>query len=216
MSAGPAPLGLGHATIEESVDVGSTADAHRPEIRRALAFSLSPPSPARRRFARGELGAGATRSLSTSPRAALAATSQKLFDFGATQAGAEYSSMDLLAPLASGCTLSNKKAVRSATAIGERSTCGSFGDCLGAAFDWDKLLEGESLSSLGSPRTRSAPIFGRGPSSGPHPREAKAFVLAYEEARGRLFIPAKRIGCGAAFAFSCAYTARCGHALGQD
>jgi len=38
--AGPAPLGLGHATIEELVDVGTTADAHRPEIRRALAFSV--------------------------------------------------------------------------------------------------------------------------------------------------------------------------------
>jgi len=46
--------------------------------------------------------------------------------------------------------------------------------------------------------------------------EAKAFVLAYEEARGRSFDPAERVGCGAAFAFSCAYTARCVHAVGQD
>jgi hypothetical protein len=34
--------------------------------------------------------------------------------------------------------------------------------------------------------------------------------------RGALFSVAERQLCGAAFAYSCAYTARCGHALGND
>lgn len=46
--------------------------------------------------------------------------------------------------------------------------------------------------------------------------EARAFVGDYETARGSSFSPPERRLCAAAFAYSCAYTARCGHALGKD
>jgi hypothetical protein len=38
--AGPLPIGRGHAIVERFTEVGSKADAHRPEIRNALAASL--------------------------------------------------------------------------------------------------------------------------------------------------------------------------------
>jgi hypothetical protein len=46
--------------------------------------------------------------------------------------------------------------------------------------------------------------------------EARAFVGDYETARGSSFSAPERGLCAAAFAYSCAYTARCGHALGKD
>ena len=119
--AGPAPLGLGHATIEELVDGGSTADAHRPEIRRALAFSLYEISSACRPLvSSSEL---APHGLSALPQEQLwPRPHSKLFDFDATQAGADYIERQSHAPLARGCTLS--ESLSSATAIGGRSTCG--------------------------------------------------------------------------------------------
>jgi hypothetical protein len=46
--------------------------------------------------------------------------------------------------------------------------------------------------------------------------EAAAFVAEYEEAAGRAFTTEERILCGAAFAYSVAYSARCSHAGGID
>jgi hypothetical protein len=46
--------------------------------------------------------------------------------------------------------------------------------------------------------------------------EARAFMSEYEAARESPFSAAERRLCAAAFAYSCAYTARCGHALGKD
>jgi len=46
--------------------------------------------------------------------------------------------------------------------------------------------------------------------------EARAFVGDYETARGSWFSASERRLCAAAFAYSCVYTARCGHALGRD
>jgi hypothetical protein len=52
--------------------------------------------------------------------------------------------------------------------------------------------------------------------TGSNAREARAFVGDYETARGSSFSASERRLCAAAFAYSCAYTARCGHALGKD
>lgn len=46
--------------------------------------------------------------------------------------------------------------------------------------------------------------------------EARAFVAEYEAARGQPFERAERATCAAMFAYACAYTARCGHALGVE
>ena len=46
--------------------------------------------------------------------------------------------------------------------------------------------------------------------------EARAFVAEYEAARSTSFSKRERRLCGAAFAYSCAYTSRCGFSLGVD
>ena len=45
--------------------------------------------------------------------------------------------------------------------------------------------------------------------------EARAFVADHEAARGGAFAAAERRLVGAAFAYSVAYTTRCGHAFGK-
>ena len=56
----------------------------------------------------------------------------------------------------------------------------------------------------------------RHPPQAPTLAEARAFIGDYEAERGASFSAAERQLCGACFAYSCAYTARCGHALGGD
>ena len=46
--------------------------------------------------------------------------------------------------------------------------------------------------------------------------EARAFVADYEAAAGKTFTRTELTLCGAAFAYSVAYTSRCGHASGVD
>ena len=46
--------------------------------------------------------------------------------------------------------------------------------------------------------------------------EARAFIDAYQLASGSAFSPEERALCSAAFAYSVAYTARCGHSSGVD
>jgi len=86
--AGPLPLGRGQAIVERYVDIGATADAHRPEIRRALAQGLA-----------AIIATCAPLVASTSLELGLLASSEaalwptphsKLFDFGATAHGAEW------------------------------------------------------------------------------------------------------------------------------
>jgi hypothetical protein len=211
--AGPAPLGLGHATIEDFVDVGKTANAHRPEIRRALAFSLYEISNACRPLvATSEL---APHILSMLPKDHLwTRPHSKLFDFEATQEGAEY--IDILA----------RAARERMEPVGEqvighcdwRAEHVRFVDDRPvAAFDWDSLCKVREPFMVGfSAHAFCADWMVEGRAQAPTLEEARTFVAGYEQARGHLFDREERRACGGAFAFSCAYTARCGHALGQD
>ncbi len=80
------------------------------------------------------------------------------------------------------------------------------------AFDWDSLcreyepaLVGHTAHAFCADWTTST----RSPA--PTLDEARGFVADYESAHGSSFSGAERRLCGAAFAYSCAYTARCGH-----
>ena len=138
----------------------------------------------------------------------------KLFDFRATQAGAEY--IDEIARAAR-----ERMHTVGEVVIGHgdwRAEHVRFvGDRPVAAFDWDSLCKVQSLSSLGSPRTRSAPI-GRSRAELRHQPSRK---------QRRWFWPTKRrVGDRSILRSEPrveprsltlgAYTARCGHALGQD
>jgi len=210
--AGPLPLGQGQAIVEAFADTGTKADVHRPEIRRALAQALHTivatcePLVATTSLGPG-LPAAAGPALWPTPHS-------KLFDFAATGAGAEW--IDEIAALARRRIMPAGRRV-----IGHsdwRQEHVRFaGNRPVVAFDWDSLCCEHEPALLGSvthafcadwslSERRQAPSLD----------EARAFVGDYEQARGRPFSADERRLCGAAFAYACAYTARCGHALGGD
>jgi Phosphotransferase enzyme family len=210
--AGPLPLGHGHAIVETYIDAGDTADAHRPEIRRALARGLCT-----------IVATCAPLVASTSLQAALPTSAgaplwptphSKLFDFDATARGAEWidavamlarDRMTPVGPLVIGHSDWRQEHIRFA------------GDTPIAAFDWDSLCCQSEPALLGIvAHAFCADWSGSGRRQAPTMEEARAFLAEYETARERRFTDAERRLCGASFAYSCAYTARCGHALGRD
>src|SRR5262245_11148230 len=210
--AGPLPLAQGHAIVEAFADEGAKADAHRPEIRRALAEALHA-------IVRTCEPLVETTSLGPGLLASVGPTlwptpHSKLFDFAATSAGAEW--IDEMAALAR-----ERMMPAGGRVIGHNDWRQEHVRFSGnepvVAFDWDSLCCEHEPALLGSvthgfcadwslPDRRQAPTLG----------EARAFVADYERARGRPFSSDERRLCGAAFTYACAYTARCGHALGGD
>lgn len=86
-----------------------------------------------------------------------------------------------------------------------------------AVFDWDSLCCHDEPSLLGFvAHGFCADWSDNGRRQAPTLDEARAFVGDHEKARGSSLTPAERRACGAAFAYACAYTARCVHALGED
>lgn len=80
-----------------------------------------------------------------------------------------------------------------------------------AAFDWDSLCKEREPELVGMIAHAFCADWSRDPPpAAPTRDEARAFVADYERARGRAFDDAERRLCGAAFAYACAYTARCG------
>jgi hypothetical protein len=211
--AGPAPLGRGHAMIEVFIDIGATADAHRPEIRRALAVSLHRIVDAFRPLVDSmDLGPHLLSHLSSDklwPR-----PHGELFDFEATVEGAGY--IDALAGAARDRMVPCGELV-----IGHTDWRGEHvrfvGDRPVAAFDWDSLCTVREPFLIGFTAHAFCADYGiEGHAQAPTVDEAQSFVTAYEEARGRPLDRNERRACGAAFAYSCAYTARCEHSLSLD
>jgi hypothetical protein len=141
-----------------------------------------------------------------------------LFDFDATSRGADW--ID---------ALGRKAKDRLASAAGEIVVAHSdwrmshlhFEDPglrLVVVYDWDSVSRERETTLLGNVahmftadwedpgRVRQAPTL----------PEARRFVDAYEEARARSFTAAERRTIGATFAYACAYSARCAHALAPD
>jgi aminoglycoside phosphotransferase (APT) family kinase protein len=91
------------------------------------------------------------------------------------------------------------------------------GDRPVVAFDWDSLCEAPEAALIGSTAHMFCADWSRADvAQAPTFEEAAAFVADYEAAAARKFTPRERTLCGAAFAYSVAYTARCGHAAGMD
>jgi hypothetical protein len=209
---GPAPLGHGHVTIEEYVARGVTRDAHAPAVRRALATSLHALIAALQPFvAASPLSAHLLAQLQ--PERLWPKPHSKLFDFEATQAGAE--DIDALARAAR-----QRMAPAGRLVIGHcdwRAEHVRFeGDVPVAAFDWDSLYKGYEAELVGFIAHAFCADWSRSDCvQAPTLEEARAFVREYEAARGTALDAAERRLCGAAFAYSVAYTARCGFAFGK-
>jgi hypothetical protein len=209
--AGPAPLERGQAIAEAFVDHGTMEDAHRPEIRRALATSLHDIVEAcRPRAAKSSLKPSL---LANVPPDRLWPTPHsKLFDLAAPVewidaiAIAARRRMVHAGQLVIGHGDWRIEHVRFAS---ERPV---------VAFDWDSLCLEPEPALVGFTAHAFCADWTRPEEIAPAPTldEARSFVAEYEAARGTTFRQRERQLCGAAFAYSCAYTARCGFSLGVD
>ena len=211
--AGPLPHANGFATIEEHDTRGAAADAREPAVRRAIASSLHEGVRLLEPFAAGSrlpphlLGVRAGAALWPRPHS-------RLFDFDTTRPGAE--EIDALAATA-------RQRLRSAGRLvlghGDwRSEHLRFeAGRVVLAYDWQSICRTEEAALVGFTAHAFCADWSRNdPRQAPTLEEARAFVADYEQARGAPFDGEERTLCGAAFAYSVAYTARCGHAGGYD
>jgi hypothetical protein len=218
VTAGPLPIGRGLATVEAFVDAGERRDGHHPATRRALAASLHRIVAACRPLAQssslprhffGLASAGEGAPLWPTPHS-------KLFDFAATAAGAEAiddvarAARDAMAP-------SGDVVIAHCDWRVEHVKFARGGDEIVVAYDWDSLRVGYEAALVGLAAHAFAADWSQDVvPQAPTLDEARAFVADYEAARGASFTVDERSLCGASFAYSCAYTARCGHAVGDD
>jgi len=211
--AGPLPYANGFATIEEHDTRGIAANAREPAVRRAIASSLHDGMRLLAPFAAGSrlpphlLGVRTGDALWPRPHS-------RLFDFDATRRGA--AEIDALAAMA-------RERMRSAGPLvlghGDwriehlRFDAGH----VVLAYDWQSICRTEEAALVGfAAHAFCADWSGDDPRQAPSLAEARAFVEDYERARGVAFAQDERTLCGAAFAYSVAYTTRCGHAGGYD
>jgi hypothetical protein len=206
----PRPLGVRErATLEEWRDDGDYLDAHRPEVRRAVAAELA----RLLRLTRDLQPIAAMPPFFPPADGALWPVPHNvLFDFEATAAGAGW--IDEIAraakPLRAAGDLvvgHGDWTVKHFRFDGLRPT---------VIYDWDSLYtDFEPLHVGGSAATftytEHLPV-----SLWPSVDEAAAFLDDYEAARGRPFTPAERLAAGAAAVYGRAYSTRCVHALGGD
>jgi hypothetical protein len=211
--AGPLPFGHGTAIVEELVERGAICDGHEPAVRRGLARSLS--AIVECLSSASETSALPSGLLVDARRKELWPTPHsKLFDFAATTRGAEY--IDELAAKARDRMIPTGRSV-----IGHadwRAEHVRFeGGVPLVGFDWDSLQKSSEAALVGSTAHMFCADWSKeGHVQAPTLDEARAFVAEYEDARGDRFTGAERRLCGASFAFSVAYTSRCGHASGVD
>jgi len=209
--AGPLRFEHGFATIEEHDTRGAARDAREPVVRRAIASALHTgvrvlrPLAAESRLPPHLLGVRAGDALWPRPHS-------RLFDFDATRRGAE--EIDALAAAA-------RAEMRPAGPLvlghGDwRAEHLRFdGEQVVLAYDWQSICRAEEAALVGfSAHAFCADWSASDPRQAPSLDEARAFVADYEDARRTPFEREQRRLCGAAFAYSVAYTARCGHAGG--
>ena len=210
--AGPLPIGSGHAVIEALIERGAWSEPRDPAVRRALARGLYAIIDACRPLAAAStlapifVGAQPPERLWPEPHS-------KLFDFEATAAGAAW--IDDVAAAAREVPRAGELVIGHADWRAEHVR---FADgAIAVAYDWDSLARDREPALVGScAHAFTADWTREGRAQAPTLDEARALVAEYELARGRPFDRAERAACAATFAYACAYTARCGHALGHD
>jgi hypothetical protein len=208
--SGPAPIGRGLAIVEAFAERGVARDAHEPAVRAALARALCDIVVACRPLV---AGSSLRPQLLGVPAEALWPTPHsKLFDFSIAcgewiddVARAARARMQPAGDIVIGHGDWRREHVR------------FDGDRIVAAFDWDSLCKEREPALIGFTAHAFCADWSRpGLVCTPTLDEARAFVADYEAARGRAFSRDERVLAGAAFAYACAYTARCGWSLGAD
>ena len=203
----PSPLGPGAATVEGFVDDGILRDAHDPAVRDAMAAALAELiartqlMPIPEGIPRGE-----------PPDAALWPRPHNvLFDFSMDAPGA--ARIDAIARRA-------KAVLRAAP---RREVVGHMdwkaqhfrftGDHVRVIYDWDSLRLDDECVLVGSAAATHPTAWDLDVRLTPTPDEARAFVDAYERARGAPFTVEELRRISAAATYLIAYTARCEHSV---
>jgi hypothetical protein len=210
--AGPLPIGRGWAVVEEFADVGSRADAHRPEIRSALAAGLHAIIRACDPFV--ETTSLGPSLLASSGDALWPTPHSKLFDFAATAKGAEW-----IDEVAARARERMNPVGKSVIGHGDwRAEHVRFLDSMPVvAFDWDSLCREREPALIGAVAHGFCADWSKGDNrQAPSLDEMRIFIRDYERARGKMFSAEEQRLCVACLAFASAYTARCSHAVGGD
>jgi hypothetical protein len=210
--AGPLPLGRGYAIVEAFTDIGSKADAHRPEIRGALAAGLHAIVQACNPLVETtSLGPALLRSAGD---ALWPTPHSKLFDFAASAKGAEWiddiaeRARERMRPVGNLVIGHSDWRVEHVRFSANTPV---------VAFDWDSLCCEREPALIGSVANGFCADWSQGDNrQAPSLDEARGFVRGYERARGKMFSAEERRLCSACLAYASAYTARCGHAEGRD
>lgn len=206
---GPRHLGYGVAIVEELLDGGARADPHEPPVRLAIATGLARLVELARPLLTPP-GLPANALVSPARIALWPEPHDPRFDFSATAAGAEW--IDELA-----------------TAARQRLV-GEWGELVVAHSDWRaehlRFAQGEIVASYDyqslcvGPEPVLVGIVGHAFTADwgieqarrtPMLDEYRAFVAAYEQARGGPFSAAERKLADAAWVYATAYGARCEH-----
>ena len=209
--AGPLPIARGHVVIEQLDERGAWADPDEPDVRRALARGLHQIVETCRPFvASSPL---ADRAWAVPADRLWPVPHSKLFDFDATAAGAEW--IDQIARAARAIEPAGDLVIGHMDWRAEHVRFD--GGAVVVAYDWDSLDRTREPVLIGSAAHGFRADWSReGRRQAPTLEEARAFIDVYADARGRPFDAGERAALGAAFAYSCAYTARCSYSIDFD
>jgi hypothetical protein len=205
---GPAPIGRGLATVEALVTAGATRDGREPAVRVALARGLHAIVTACRPLVAGS--SLRRHYLADPPRDALYPNPA---DFVARARGAGWiddvarAARARMQPVGEIVIGHGDWRVQHVRFEGERIV---------AAFDWDGLCKEREPALLGFTAFAFCVDWTRTPVPVTTIDDARAFVADYEAVRGASFTIEERRLCGAMFAYSYAYLARCMWNVGDD
>jgi len=204
----PADFGASSLTLEAFVTDGEHADAHRPEIRRAMAEALAEQIDRTRRFADLEdlpsCGVPAGGSIWPEPHNAL-------FDFERTSEGAEW--IDAIG----GRALARLEDGDPELIVGHSDWAAKHfrfrGEAITIVYDWDSLVRADECRIVGNAAATFPCNWYLDVPRVPRPDECTAFVRDYERARLKQFTDGELKRICAAATYCRAYTARCEHAI---
>jgi hypothetical protein len=212
--AGPAPIGPGLAIVESMLATGIAPDATQPRMRRVLATNLHRLLTLARGFT-AETALG-RRVVPRGEDRVFPRVHSPVFDFEATQAGAEW--IEDLAARATAIVARDGGGPTVVTHVDFRvEHLRVDGDELVAVYDWDSLCVDHEAVAVGQVAHAFTIDWSEPVAHVPSVDEARAFVEDYEQVRGRRFDDREWRVARAAWVYSTAYGARCEHALlGSD
>lgn len=208
--AGPAPLGPGVAIVESMLAGGTVPDATLPRMRCVLAENLHRLFTLTGEFTKETAlhrlvvhrGTDAVFPLAHSP----------VFDFAATQSGAEW--IEDLAARAAAVVARDGGGPTVLTHVDFRAEhLRVEGNELVAVYDWDSLRVDQEAVAVGQAAHAFTIDWSQPVAHVPSVDEATAFVEDYEQARGGRFDDREWRVVRAAWVYCTAYGARCEHAL---